>query len=152
MVYPRTSVRAGGATVVAPVVPVGENPALAPGSPGWVNLSPDGSLTLTPQAEAREGIWRVTVQARSAGGATRYVVAEVDVETPAVPDAHQHEIDPWCEVSLSQGMRLRCAPVASDALWVPSPRLLPSLRVRMVYGDGSTDVADAALRLPTEHG
>lgn len=180
LAYPRTSVRAGGATVVTPAVPVGENPVLAPGSPGWVSLSPDGSLTLTPPAEARDGTWSVTIATRAPGETRRHVVVEIDVQAAPAPQAQRHEIDPWSEVSLSPGMpggvavvtidggkplpagarvetarrgsRLRCAPVAPDALWVSSPRLLPSLRVRVVYGDGSTDVADAALRLPIEHG
>lgn len=175
--YPRTVVRAGGASVVAPAISVGENPTLVPGSPGWASLSPDGSLTLTPPAETREGIWPVTVAARTPGGRRRYVVAEINVQAAAAPEAQRHEIDPWCEVDLEpgspggvavitvdggkrlpvgarvetarRGSRLRCAPVAPDALWVSSPRLLPSVRLRVVYADGSTDLSDAALRLPT---
>lgn len=44
--------------------------------------------------------------------------------------------------------RLRCAPVAPDARWVPAHRLLPSLRPRVIYSDGEADLSEAALRLP----
>src|SRR5699024_2892273 len=159
-------------------IPMGSGPILAPGSPNWVRVSPDGSLTLTPPAEAPTGTWRLTIRTRTPGRDVRDVLAEVDVQGAVGSEAQRHEIDPWCEVSLEpevpggvavvtvdggrplppgarvetvrRGSRLRCAPIAPGALWVSSPRLLPSVRVRVVYRDGSTDLADAALRLPDE--
>ena len=173
--YPRSAVRAGAACVVSPVAEVTTTPSLAPDAPCWASVSPDGSLTLTPPLDARAGIWRVTVQIGSSEGGQRSVVAVVDVEAAADPEAQIHQIDPWCEVALAPGMpggvtvitvddghplppgarveavrrgsRLRCTPVSPDALWVSAPRLRRSVRVRVVYGDGSTDVADAGLRL-----
>lgn len=178
-VYPRAVVRAGAACVLAPAVPVGSHPVLSPGSPDWVRISPDGSLTLTPPVQARTGRWHLTVRVRTPGQSVRDVVAEIDVQGAAGLEAQRHEIDPWCEVILEpgapggvavltvdgglplpvgarvetvrRGSRLRCVPVAPDALWVSSPRLLPSVRVRVVYSDESTDLADAALCLPDEH-
>lgn len=176
-VYPRVVVRAGTAAVVTPTCPLPEGRlALAPGSPDWATLSPDGTLTLAPPAETREGRWVITVQALAPDGAVCCAVVEVDVEGAPVPEAERHEIDPWCEVALSPGLPggvavitvdggrplpdgahaetardgscLRCVPVTPDALWVSSPRLRPTVRVRVIYSDGSTDGVDAALRLP----
>src|SRR5690625_4628027 len=157
---------------------MGSRPVLAPGRPDWVRVSPDGSLTLTPLAEAPIGTWRLLIQVRAAGQGMCEVVAEFDVQGAATAEADRHEVDPWCEVVLEPGVpggvavvtvdggrplpvgarvetvrrgsRLRCAPIAPGALWVSSPRLLPSVRVRVVYRDGSTDPADAAMRLPDE--
>lgn len=176
--YPRATVQAGAARVLTPMIPMGSGPVLAPGSPDWVRVSPDGSLTLTPPAEAPTGTWRLTIRTRTPGRDVRDVLAEVDVQGAVGSEAQRHEIDPWCEVILEpevpggvavvtvdggrplppgarvetvrRGSRLRCAPIAPGALWVSSPRLLPSVRVRVVYRDGSTDLADAALRLPDE--
>src|SRR5699024_8556003 len=126
-------------------------------------------LTLTPAAQARTGTWLLTVRVRAPDQSVRDVAAEVDVQGAAGPEAQQHETDPWCEVVLEpgapggvavvtvdgglpvpvgawvetvrRGSRLRCGPVAPDALWVSSSRLLPSVRVRVVSSDGSTDLA-----------
>ncbi|GAA1490992.1 hypothetical protein [Brachybacterium sacelli] len=175
--YPRTTVRAGTAAVVpGSTLAAGDRPALVPGTPGWVHLSPDGTLTVTPPRHVRAGLWSVTVEVRTSTGSTRFAIAELDVQGAVTPEAEQHELDPWCEVELAsstpggvaavtvdggkplppnahvetsrQGSRLRCIPVGGSTVWVPSPRLVPSIRLRVVYSDGSTNVVDAGLRLP----
>jgi len=170
--YPRVAVRAGAAAVVALTCSAPEGMlVLAAGSPGWVTLDPDCTLTLAPPAELREDVSVTTVQTRTPSGSLRRAVVEVDVEGAATQEAEQNDVDSWCEVApwpdlpcgvalvtvkvgkplpagarvetARDGSRVRCAPVAAEALSVSSPRLRSSVRVRVVSADGSTDSADA---------
>jgi len=93
---------------------MGSRPVLAPGSPDWVRVSPDGSLTLTPLAEAPIGTWRLLIQVRAAGQGMCEVVAEFDVQGAATAEADRHEVDPWCEVVLEPGVPGGVAVVTVD--------------------------------------
>lgn len=173
--YPASTVRAGTAALQHPQYrEPGTSLALGPCHPDWVSISPDGTLTLTPPAQTAPGMHRVPITIH-APGCSRSAVADVAVLPAAIPEAEQHSIDPWCEVETApghlgglaivtvdgghplprgarveealRGTRLAAAPVAESALWVASPRLVPTLRLRVLYADGSSDTADATLRL-----
>src|SRR5699024_6372325 len=158
--YPRATVQAGAACVLTPMIRRGWGPTPAPGSPSWGRGTPHSGLTLTRPAEAPAGPRRVPSGTRRPGGDGRDGPAQVAVQGAVGSEAQRHEIDPWCEVILEPGVpggvavvtvdggrplppgarvetvrrgsRLRCAPIAPGALWVSSPRLLPSVRVRVV--------------------
>ncbi|UQN30517.1 hypothetical protein [Brachybacterium kimchii] len=138
-----------------------------------MSLSPNGALTLTPPRETPVGHHHVRIRATGQDGSPKPVSADIDVLPAALLDADRHSIDAWCEVitrpdspggvaivtidggralpegahveSAHHGTRISAVPVNDDQMWVASPRLIPSLRLRVVYPDGSTDVAGAAL-------